>query len=59
MIPNVILTGKPGGTVIVIKSKNLTTNCCASTKSLSLDTNIPYEATAKQNKNIKNLEDCL
>jgi hypothetical protein len=26
MIPNVILTGKPGGTVIVIKSKNLTNN---------------------------------
>lgn len=57
IIPKVILTGNPGGTVIVIKSKNLITKVCASAKSFSLDIKIPYDITERQNKNIRNLAD--
>jgi hypothetical protein len=57
MIPNVILTGNPGGTVIVIKSKNFITISYGATISWSLIIKMQYEAIAKQNRKIKNFDD--
>lgn len=56
-IPKVILTGRPGGTVMVIKSKNLMKRVWPSAKSLSLAIRIPYETTDRQNKKRRNFED--
>lgn len=59
IIPKVILTGSPGGTVIVIISKNLTIISSAVTISLSLMMRMLYEATAKQKRKIRNFVDCF
>ncbi len=57
MIPKVILTGNPGGTVIVIRSKNLIIISSADTTSCNLMINMQYDEIAKQKRNTKNLED--
>jgi len=58
-MPKVILTGNPGGTVIVIRSRNLTIISSTDAILCSLMIKIQYEATDRQNKNIKNLDDCF
>jgi hypothetical protein len=59
MIPKVILTGNPGGTVIVIKSKNLNIKSYVVTVACNFMIKTLYEKTAKANKNIKNFVDCF
>ncbi len=59
MIPKVILTGNPGGTVIVIRSKNLIIISSADTTSCNLIIKMQYDEIAKQKRNTKNLDDCV
>lgn len=59
IIPNVILTGRPGGTVTVTKSKNLINKSKGSACSANLITNTMYEITVTINKNNRNFTDCF
>jgi hypothetical protein len=59
MIPKVILTGSPGGTVIVIKSKNFLIISAAYTISWSLMIKKQYDKIDRLKRKNKNLVDYL
>lgn len=58
-MPNVILTGSPGGTVIVTKSKNFNIKSLVRTKPNNFISIIEYDITAKQKRKIKKRELCF
>jgi hypothetical protein len=59
IIPKVILTGSPGGTVIVIKSKNFLIISAAYTISWSLMIKKQYDKIDRLKRKNKNLVDYL
>lgn len=52
-----MLAGSPGGTVIVIRSKNFRAKSFGSTNSFNLLIRIAYEMIERQNKKPMNLAD--